>query len=97
MKCTCTCGHLQDRMILSIICFIDTNVQQCRGKQIKRGGGLKRNIDKQEKVRMVISNFAKERRNFLVWFLFNEQNIDSTFRIEHPFIIIHVYQNRMYH
>lgn len=46
-----------------------------------RGGGLKRNINKQEKVRMVISNFAKERRNFLVWFLFNEQNIDSTFRV----------------
>lgn len=67
VKYTCTYGHLQDRMILSIICFIDTNVQQCRGKQIKRGGGgLKRNIDKQEKVRMVISNFAKERRNFLV-------------------------------
>lgn len=47
-----------------------------------RGGGegLKRNNDKQVKVRMVISNFAKERRNFLVWFLFSEQNIDSTFR-----------------
>lgn len=65
--------------------------------KVRGGEGLKRNNDKQVKVRMVISNFAKERRNFLVWFLFNEQNIDSTFRIYHPFIIIHVYQNRMYH
>lgn len=36
--------------------------------KVRGGEGLKRNNDKQVKVRMVISNFAKERRNFLVWF-----------------------------